>query len=100
MRIRVYLIICLSFLFLNISAQEPFSNAMDTPPPSEDTWQQIEQLSQGPSLRAKPPTEPGDGSGQKLPLGNLGIFQYVILGLGAAYLTFKRNRKISKTNLQ
>lgn len=83
-----------------ISAQNGIGEVFDTPAPSEETWKEMEQISHNPSLRAKPPTESGDGGAQKVPIGDSTPIQIGILGLLSIGLTLYRKNQTSKHNLQ
>ncbi len=76
-----------------LTAQE-IGDVIDTQPPSENTWNEIEQMSQGPSLRARPGDIHENEKPNKVPLSNVSYLQIALLGI--SFLThqlYKNNKR-------
>jgi len=85
---------------MGIYAQN-IGEVIDTPAPSQETWEQIQQTSKGPSLRYGP-GEIGDANKETLtPLGAVDASIVCILFISAAaYAIFKNRRhKLNKQNI-
>jgi len=72
------------------------SVSMEVKTPSEQTYQELENISGLPNLRAKPPVEEGDGGAQKMPLKESGLLSISILSIICLYLKKLKEDKIRK----
>lgn len=93
MNLKTLFLLIITIVFTTVSAIAQ-NGTMDTPPPSEETWNQIQEMSGRPSLRAKPDDTGQHDKPQKVFIGYISILQLLTIGLTTVtYKLYNKKRR-------
>lgn len=97
MNLKTLFLLAITIVFTTVStiAQNGvYEEVINTPPPSEETWNQIQEMGGKPSLRAKPDDTGQHDKPQKVFIGYVSILQLLTIGLTAVtYKLYNKKRR-------